>query len=161
VLLPNGVVSDLSDFTISAWVYLNSAATWSRIFDFGTGIERYMFLTPQNGEGKVAFAITGCGPNGEQKITGDSALLTGQWVHVAVTMSGPTGTLYENGVAVGQNSAMFFTPSRLPATTNNWIGRSQFSGDSYLNGQVDDFRIYRGPLTSEEIEKLAKSNSSL
>src|SRR5205814_2093421 len=74
VSLPNGVVSDLSDFTISTWVYLNTVSTWSRIFDFGTGTERYMFLTPQGGSGKVRFGITGCGGNGQQAIEGTSAL---------------------------------------------------------------------------------------
>lgn len=156
VSLPKGVVSDLSDFTISAWVYLNSATAQSRIFDFGTGTERYLYLTPQDGNGKVAFAITGCGSKGEQRITGTAALPTDQWVHVAVTLSGPIGTLYVSGVAVGQNSAMFFTPSRLPITTNNWIGRSQFSAHPYLNGRVDDFRIYRGPLTASEVDALSK-----
>ena len=155
VSLPGGVVSNLSDFTISTWVYLNSVTTFSRIFDFGTGTERYMFLTPQGGSGKVRFAITGCGGLGEQQINGTAALPSGQWVHVAVTINGPVATLYVNGVAVGQNLNMTMTPSRLPATTNNWIGRSQFGGDPYLNGKVDDFRIYRGPLTAAAAYTLA------
>ena len=156
VSLPNGIVSDLSDFTVSAWVYLNSAPAWSRIFDFGTGTERYLYLTPKDGSGKVAFAITGCGSKGEQQVIGTDVLPIGQWVHVAVTLSGQLGTLYVNGVTVGQNPAVFFTPSRLPPTTNNWIGRSQFSDDPSLNGRVDDFRIYRGALNAEEIAALSK-----
>ena len=54
--LPAGIVSLLSNFTIVAWVRLNSTANWSRIFDFGSGTTTNMFLTPQNGaSGTVRF----------------------------------------------------------------------------------------------------------
>src|ERR1039457_5942978 len=47
--LPAGIVSALTNFTIEAWVKLNSTASWTRIFDFGNNTTTYMFLTPQNG----------------------------------------------------------------------------------------------------------------
>ncbi|MGC3990395.1 MAG: alginate lyase family protein [Chthoniobacteraceae bacterium] len=156
VSLPSGVVSSLSDFTVSTWVYLNSVSTWARVFDFGTGTEKYMYLSAKAGSGHVHFAITGSGNYGEEGIDGSAALPTGQWVHVAVTMNGPTGSLYVNGILVGQNTNMHFTPSVLGTTTLNYIGKSQYS-DPYLNGLVDDFRIYRGALTSADIQTLANS----
>lgn len=156
VSMPTGVVSTLSDFSISTWVYLNSVTTWARIFDFGTGTEKYMYLAPKAGSGHVHFAITGSGNYGEEGIDGASALPTGQWVHVAVTISGSTGSLYVNGILVGQNTNMHFTPSALGTTTQNYIGKSQFS-DPYLNGIVDDFRIYRGALTAADVQTLANS----
>jgi hypothetical protein len=157
VSLPEGIVADLSDFTISSWVYLDSPAKpWSRIFDFGTGTERYLFLTPSGEGGKAAFSITSYGGNGSQKIIGHSEFPSGRWVHVAVTLSGQTGTLYVDGVPVGENKSMFLSPCRLPATNNNWIGRSQYESDPYLDGKVDDFRIYRGALSAAEIQTLAK-----
>ncbi len=45
VNLPAGIVSGLSDFTISAWVNPAANTTWSRVFDFGTGTLVNMFLT--------------------------------------------------------------------------------------------------------------------
>ncbi|MBW8781514.1 MAG: alginate lyase family protein [Verrucomicrobia bacterium] len=153
--LPSGVVSDLSDFTIATWVYLNSTSTWARIFDFGSGTERYMYLCPQAGStGKVRFAITNSGNYGETGIDGDASLPTGQWVHVAVTLNGSTGSLYVNGRLVGQNTNMYFSPLRIGSTTLNYIGKSQWS-DPYLNGLVDDFRIYRGALTLADVQTLA------
>jgi hypothetical protein len=74
---------------------------------------------------------------------------------VAVVLNGSTGTLYVNGTAVGTNTAMTLTPSSLGNTTQNWIGRSQFAADPYLNGIVDDFRIYGGALTAAQITTLA------
>lgn len=154
VTLPTGVVNGLTDFTISTWVYLNSASTWSRVFDFGTGTTNYMFLTPRhtNTSGTVRFAIRTPSVS-ERIINGTSALPTGAWTHVAVTLSGSTGILYVNGAEVGRNSSMTLTPNSLGATTQNYIGRSQYS-DPYLNGRVDDFRIYAAALSAIEIARL-------
>ena len=70
---------------------------------------------------------------------------------MAVTLNGSTGTLYVDGVQVGTNTAMTITPTMLGATTQNWIGRSEFSSDPYLNGLVDGFRIYNRALSASEV----------
>jgi hypothetical protein len=115
-----------------------------------------MFLTPQNGStGAVRFAITTSGNGAEQQITGSSALPTGVWTHVAVTKSGNTGTLYVNGSVVGTNNAMTLSPSSLGSTNQNWLGRSQYSADPYLNGRIDDFRIYNRALSASEVQSLS------
>ena len=44
VTLSAGVVGNLTDFTVSVWVKQTTISTWSRIFDFGTGTDNYMFL---------------------------------------------------------------------------------------------------------------------
>jgi hypothetical protein len=153
--MPIGVVSGLDDFTIASWVRLNTTGSWRRLFDFGTGTSVNMFLTPQSGSNTFRFAITTSGASSEQQINGSSPLPTGTWTHVAVTKSGNVGTLYVNGTAVGTNSNMTLSPSSLGNTNNNWIGRSQYSGDAYLDGQVDDFRIYNRPLSASEVSDLA------
>ncbi|UUZ94051.1 fibronectin type III domain-containing protein [Paenibacillus sp. P25] len=154
IALPAGVVSSADSATVAAWVYLDTVSNWMRIFDFGSGTSTYMFLTPKNGAtGKMRFAIKNNGSS-EQIIDGPSALGAGGWHHVAVTLNGATGILYVDGAEVGRNSSMTIKPSNMGATTQNWIGRSQFS-DPYLNGQVDDFRIYSKALTAEEIASLA------
>lgn len=151
VTLPAGVLNGLTDITVSAWVNLDSASTWSRVFDFGTGMSNYMFLTASNGS-VVRFAIRT--PSvGEQIINGTSALPTGVWTHVAVTLSGSTGILYVNGIEVGRNTAMTLTPSSLGVTTQNYIGNSQWP-DPYLNGRVDEFRIYADALSADEMAAL-------
>jgi fibronectin type 3 domain-containing protein len=150
--LPVGVVSTLTDFTVSTWIKLNAVDSWSRIFDFGTGSSNYMFLSPKNGAtGYLRYAITT--GSGEQQINSTTAITTGVWTHVAVSLSGTVGIMYVNGVEVGRNTAMTLKPSSLGSTTLNYIGKSQFS-DPYLNGTVDDFRIYNRALTATEIAKL-------
>ncbi|MBD0378508.1 LamG-like jellyroll fold domain-containing protein [Paenibacillus sedimenti] len=160
VSLPNGIVSGNNTFTIAAWVYLNSTSNWSRIFDFGSGTATTMYLTAQNGQnGKIRFGIKN-NSSAEQKIDGTSSLPTGGWHHVGVTLNGATGILYVDGIEVGRNSAMTIKPSDLGSTTQNWIGRSQFN-DPYLNGKVDDFRIYNRAINAAEITKVMNGQTLL
>jgi alpha-L-arabinofuranosidase len=151
VSLPTGVVSNLTDFSICAWVNLASVSTWMRIFDFGSGTTTYMFLTPDSGSSTLRYAITTNSYGGEQQINDNSVLPINGWHHVAVTLAGNLGTLYLDGVSVGSNTAMTLTPVSLGGTTQNWIGRSQWAADPYLNGAVDEFRIYRGALSAGEV----------
>jgi glucuronoarabinoxylan endo-1,4-beta-xylanase len=151
VNLPAGIVSTLSNFTVMAWVNLVSTANWARIFDFGDNTTVYMFLAPQNGiTGTLRYAITTASNGNEQQINCNSTLTTGVWHQVAVTLSATTGILYLDGVPVGTNSAMTLNPLSLGSTSNNYIGKSQWA-DPYLNGQLDEFRIYSVALSPAEI----------
>ncbi|MEO7099488.1 MAG: TIM-barrel domain-containing protein [Luteolibacter sp.] len=156
--LPAGIVSGLNNFTVSAWVNLDTSSQAARIFDFGTDTSNSMFLTPGNGSNAVGFSITNSGGAGEQKINGTAPLPTGVWTHVAVTLNGNVGILYVNGAEVGRNVAMTLKPLDLGSTTQNWIGRSQSGSDPYLDGRVDDFRIYSGALAAPDV--LALSNGA-
>jgi hypothetical protein len=155
VALPSGVVSGLHDFTVSAWVNPAQVAAWSRIFDFGTGTNDYMFLTASAGGGPLRFAITTSGNGHEQQLTAPSTLPLNTWSLVTVTLSGTTGTLYVNGQPVATNTGMTLNPSSLGTTNQNWIGRSQFSGDPYLDATVDDFNIYNRALSASDVAALA------
>ncbi len=143
VLLSQGIMSELTDFTLSVWTRLDARPTWSRIVDFGSGSGTYLFLTPNGAAGTVRFAMTA--GTGEQRIDGTEPLPTGEWVHVAVTLQGSKAVLYVNGQEVGRNEAMSITPQDLGATTQNYIGKSQWP-DPYLDGQVSDLRIYSNAL---------------
>lgn len=152
VELPNGVLADLDECTISAWVELEAVPSWSRVFDFGSGISNYMFLTPRNSAtNAVRFAITTGA--GEQVIDGPGPLPSGEWTHVAVTLADSIGILYVNGVAVG-SGGIALKPSDLGSTNQNWIGRSQYVADANLDGRVDDFRIYPAALGDEAVNQL-------
>jgi hypothetical protein len=152
--LPTGVVNGLSDFTVSSWVNPSANTAWQRIFDFGTGTNTNMFMTVNAGGAGLRFAITNSGSGGEQQLTGGGQLPLNTWSHVAVTVSGNTGTLYLNGNPVATNPNMTLHPSNLGNTNQNWIGRSQYA-DPNLNGAVDDFQIYNRALSGSEIGGLA------
>src|SRR5438876_6290389 len=92
VSLPSGIVSGLHDFTISAWVNPSANSAWSRVFDFGTGTNNFMFLTLSAGGGPLLFADATPSGRGDV-ISGPGTLPLNTWSHVAVTLSGNTGTL--------------------------------------------------------------------
>ncbi len=161
--LPSGIVGELTDFTIAAWVKLDTVNDWQRIFDFGNDRRVYMFLTPKNFYTKVVrfgISVGGNSSQAEQRIDGSAALPINAWTHVAVTLSGNVGTLYVNGAQEGQNTNLTLNPARLGRTTNNWIGQSQFP-DPHLNGRIDDFRIYQCALNPAEIQSLFNSAGPL
>lgn len=156
VALPGGIVSTLGDFTISCWVKLASIGTFARVFDFNVGnTNTTMYLTPRasSSTGPVRFALKVNGTS--QNIEGTSALPTGVWTHVAVTLSGTTAKLWVNGSVVGTNTAMTFKPSSLGVTSVNYLGRSPSSSDPYLNGTIDEFKIFGRALLPSEITTLA------
>ncbi|MEO7100571.1 MAG: LamG-like jellyroll fold domain-containing protein, partial [Luteolibacter sp.] len=156
--LPSGVLAGLGDCTLSVWVKPNSFSSFARIFDFGTATTNYMFLTPQYtatapNAAKPRFAIRTPSVN-PQLIDSSITLTANTWNHIAVTLSGNTATLYINGAVAGTNAAMTLTPSSLGLTTQNYLGKSQFSTDPYLNGSLDEFQIYGRALSASEISAL-------
>jgi hypothetical protein len=52
---------------------------------------------------------------------------------------------------------MTLSPSSLGATTNNWIGKSQYDADPLLNAAVDEFQIYDRGLSQAEVQSLMSS----
>jgi hypothetical protein len=157
VNLPSGIAGGLTDFTIATWVNVTTTdQTWARIFDFGTGTSNFMFLTASAG-GTDALRFDINAGAGSQMIpaSGSGPQLPTGWQHVAITLSGTTGTMWLNGAPVATNPNMTIRPADLGATDQNWIGRSQFSADPNLDGTVDDFQIYDHALSSAEIAALA------
>ncbi|MBA0884957.1 LamG-like jellyroll fold domain-containing protein, partial [Flavobacterium undicola] len=148
--LPTGIVSTLSDYSITAWVNMDELANWMRVFDFGTGTSKYMFLSSQAGaSGQVRFAIKNGGS--EQGMTYNYTTPLKTWTHFAITQSGSTCSMYINGALVATNTAVTIKPSDLGSTNLNYLGKSQWGGDSMFKGAIDEFKIYSRALTASEI----------
>ena len=145
--------------TIATWVKWNGGADWQRIFDFGTGTNSYLFLTPRAYGAGLRFAITTNGPAGEQQINAPFVLPTNSWCHVAVTLDGSKGILYFDGAPVATN-AISIRPWQTLAR-NLQIGKSQFSADPLFSGEISSFRIFGRPLSAAEIRDLAYAPPSL
>ena len=95
---------------IGAAIFQQHKAGFRRA-DFGDGRGDWMFLTARNGGGVPQFSTNTVNNNlNVQSVTGNAALPTNQWVHIAVTFSNRLATLYVNGLAVGSNADMDFPP---------------------------------------------------
>jgi len=162
VTLPTGIVSKVTDFTISAWVKMDALTNWMRVFDFGISQTQYMYFTVQGGTttangvtlSTVKYGIKNGGT--ELSVTAPYAFPLNTWVHLAITQSGNTAKLYINGVLKSTNTALSINPSQLTPTgattgTNlNYLGKSQFN-DPFFKGSIDEFKIYRRALSAAEI----------
>jgi type II secretory pathway pseudopilin PulG len=163
VSLPIGsVIHSLTDSTFSIWVnwFADDGDDWHRIWDFGTGTTYYMYLVTDNGNtGTPQFTITTHGSDNDDDTIAPSAISFNEWHHIAVTIDADNHTykLYIDGSYVAQNTSARYTPSSLGTTNKNYLGRSNYSDDPYLNGALDDFRIYNRVLTAAEIAELANT----
>ena len=156
VALPAGILEPLNAVTVAFWINWGGGALWQRAFDFGAGTTSWMYLSPDSYMSTLQglrFAMLD--GNVTEYATGTN-LPMGTWVHVAVTLQKPNSWIYVDGQPQANSNAMVIQPLDLGNTTQNWIGRSQFTADPYLNGIVDDFRIYDRALSGAEVAALAK-----
>jgi len=160
VAMPAGLLAGACEATIATWVYSNSDTNaFSRIWDFGNDTTTYMFLTPiTNIDNFARFAISVSGNTHEQGIKAQMAVPTLRWTHVALVVGSASATLYFDGTPVGTTSSMTLRPADLGPTLNNYIGRSQFPSDPYLDGDIDEFRVYSRALSQQEIQALANGS---
>ncbi|MBP8304934.1 MAG: discoidin domain-containing protein [Phycisphaerae bacterium] len=156
VSLPVGaLIGTLSNASFMVWVNYQTGQYYARVFDFGTGTARNMFLLPAVGTtGNMRFAITTGGWTAESQLNAGSRLATG-WHHVAVVIDGEARAmqLLLDGVVVA-SGATNTLPQDIGTTTNNWLGRSEYGSDAYYLGSLDDFRIYNEVVPSDEIKAI-------
>lgn len=86
-----------------------------------------------------------------------TAASIGGWHHFAYTLDGTTGTVYIDGVQAAQNTAMLIPSAtlakdNLAGTIYNWLGRSSWASDAYLQQTLlYDFRVLSFSLSHDDI----------
>jgi gliding motility-associated-like protein len=133
------------DITVETWVKVNQLPNdWVRLVGKGDASNRtYGFWL--NTDGRLLWQIYGSGT--DPSLFSTVALQTGTWNHIAATRVGNVHTIYINGVARGTVTASI-TPvsSTMPLTLG-------FSGNwhTYLNGQMDEVRVWNVGRTATQI----------
>jgi hypothetical protein len=155
VALPSALLQSVTSVTIALWVNVSADNAWQRVFDFGSSINVYMYLTSHAGGTSIArFSITTTGNTNEQRLDAPTVLPLGTWTHVAIVLGAGGGTLYINGAVVATNAALTLRPANLGGMPNNWLGRSQFADNPAFAGQIDDLRIYASALSAPQITSI-------
>ena len=140
------------------WFKVASLDNWARLFDFGEGTARFIYLTPTDGAG-IHFAMASTAGNFD--MVRPQAISLDAWHHAAVVVAADSSaTLYFDGVSLGTqvpddgatNKAI--PVSSLAPMSQNWLGRSRFP-DRYLNGSIDELRVACRAYTAGEIANLA------
>jgi hypothetical protein len=157
--LPNGMISVLTDATFEVWLTWTGGNAWQRILDFGdnnaaegaqgTGTS-YLYLTPRSSSGFLIASFTLNGSSNETRVEDDAVLPSGMR-HVVVVVDDANNQLllYLDGALV--DSATLTGSLSGIADVNNWLGRSQYSGDPELAGSLHEFRIYSAALSAAQI----------
>jgi len=158
VKLPDNLLADSCEATIATWVYVNlNSPNWQRIWDFGKDTNVYMFLSTSNLNSKLRFGISIAGYRNESGLETD-LLPEKTWKHVAVVLGASGAIFYVDGQEKARNPAVVLRPADLGVLPNDYIGRSQFSeapyNDPYLDGAIDEFRVYDRALAPQEIQAL-------
>ncbi|MDY7223283.1 LamG-like jellyroll fold domain-containing protein [Halalkalibacterium halodurans] len=145
VRLPDSSITS-DELTVATWVNWRGGNAWQRLFDFGNNTSQYVFLTPRSGANTMRFAIR----NGDsEQMIETLQLPANEWVHVAVTLGNGTATLYVDGKVAASADDVTVKPSDFNPV-NNYIGKSQWP-DPYLDGRVDDFRVYNRAISASEV----------
>ncbi len=161
VNMPNGLLSRYSSVTVMAWVSWGGGPCWQRVFDFGSsnagegsaGDATSAFsLSPGSCPNTVVTALFEL--NGELRAVNGPALTVGSVAQLALVMDGARGvvTLYVNGARANE-TAVPWQLSQL-SDVNNWLGRSQWTQDRFLQASFEEFRIYSVALSATEIAAL-------
>jgi hypothetical protein len=162
VELPIGsLIPTLEETTFALWVnWSGEGGAWQRIIDFGSGTDNYIYVTPIAGAFADALHVAITNGNGvwDEFSSSEGTLATG-WHHIAMSVSVSSGTMimYLDGEVVGSMEDMTNSISGLGETTQNWLGRSQYE-DPYLNGSIDEFRIYNRVLSEVDLHAIAVEN---
>lgn len=151
-------IGDMDEMSIEMWVnWQMNNNSWERLFDFGNGTEQYMFLTPSSNSGVMRFAIKNGG--NEQTVDCSAKLTARKWKHVVVTIGKEKTAIYIDGELAGSSTGITIKPSDIrPAL--NYIGKSQFNGDPYFSGWVDNIRIYNYALPAEDVKAAMNGEAS-
>ena len=153
VNLPGGLVSQCSAVSFEFWATFGVNANWARVFDFGNSSggngSQYVFFSPHTASSSQRFQLS----TSSGTFTRDPTnTLDNRTVHVVCTLDRTNNyaAIYTNGVL--QTLVTTNLPPLTGVSANyGYIGRSMFSTDGWLNATIDEFRIYHGRLTPQEI----------
>jgi len=154
VSLPGNLLAGLSNVTLEAWVTNAVSPDNVALFSFDDGLQdgvgggylRYVLHDQSNGRNFLELASGG----GNSFVAGNPGL-GGRSVHVACVYSATNGMaiIYTNGVL--ETSFAVSTPLANVSMNSASLGRSPWSGDPWLAGSIDEFRIYAGAMLPSDL----------
>lgn len=149
ITLPSGLMTGYEQFTVSAYYSTTAFQKWSRIFDFGNG----------SGGGDLFYAASN-GTSGRAGVSAGSASQysphadsLGRWYHIVITgdKNGKV-TLYRDNNTKWMNLSGADYSTIFTDSAKYHIGKSNWSGDWWYNGCIDEFKIYNVAMVPSEVE---------
>ena len=152
--LPSNLIQDHDSVTFDVWVDLGAAQSWARLWEFvdgpgGANFEEFYYAPGWNAALDGSYMNAAFPTGGGNMFMGGGAL-SNQSVHITCLYGNGSMEVYTNGVLQGSRTGLI-APATQAGTNYVWIGHSPFN-DPGINGAVDEFRVYRGKLTPQEIQ---------
>ncbi len=176
--LPNGIISSKTNLTVEIWATIHTGRTWQRIFDFGrvtangagngeipntygnpgsTTASDYLLLAAQRAD-TLNIKRLAARNDGASELGADNTITTSlntRYHYVATYQanadptSGGRFTWYLGGTQMASFDTHF--PLSQIQDVNNWLGRSQWTGDQNSNITYHEFRLYDYALAPAQI----------
>lgn len=157
VALPGGLLSSYRSATMDIWATISSGQQhWSRLFEFAdpnpnppSGAQNEVYFAPAwNSAANATFLSFGVTFDGGSLV--QSPATVNQTVHLTCLLADGSLDIYTNGVLYLATTGVL-APASQAGNAGSWIGYSPY-GDPGIDGSVDEYRIYQGRLSPEEIE---------
>lgn len=151
-LISGDIISNLSKFSISCWVYLTNASTYN-IFTSENSSGYWQFLLGNNSI-KVRDSVSGLsGSRIDKTIT---AIPSSVWVHVTVVYDEGVVKVYQNGVL--KDTLTFHSGATMNTHDKMYIGADGLNNASTYPGncKINDFRVYNHCLSDKEVSEISK-----
>ena len=138
------------ELTVSAWIYWQSNTNANqRVFDFGNGGSKFMYLTPS--ANRYMTFVMSDGENTQQLEYNEARIPLRQWKHLAVTIDQDRVAMFLDGEEVASSSDFTLKPTDLDLVLN-YLGRAQSISVSKFRGYMDDVRVYNYALSADEVK---------
>lgn len=138
--------------TFSGWINLNKITGTQMIYmDRKQSPDRGLQIYANNAS--LTFLITDVTTTKSTTISG--ILTTGGWHHIAWTidLTNDVGRVYYDGVQLGAD-INYATITEFYNVEKVYIGKHLWSGTYWLDGKIDEVRIYNRALSASEIQQL-------
>jgi len=151
-----GTINGASAITMETWFDQDTFTTWAKTFMAGDSTANYLDITPRRGNPGDPLGITINDTGHGETLLTDGSLAADTDYYVATIWDTITDTMSITVGPVGGTLSTVSGPmngnllSNIPIA-QLYLGSAVGFGDIDFNGQIDEFRIWRGALTSEQI----------
>lgn len=154
----NSSLDSTGAVSVSTWVKFNNTSGNQTIMaKWQVGVHQQWVL--QLNSGHISW-WTGDGYSGANELASSTAITAGTWYHLVATATSGSKQLYINGTLDASNTA---GAMGVAAGTPLTIGSKPSSSGTffeYLNGEVDDARVYSRVLSDTEASSLATGSEA-
>lgn len=155
---PSFTVPSSGEFSVCGWYYHNANKSWGRLFEFTTldvdgapSGKTYTGLGLSSGTTPTIFNRVN--DTAGNNISTGISFTTGNWYHWVSVYNKSNIKVYINGSLVKETTFQSFAGTTF---TYTHFGKSSWTGDQYLNGRINDLRIYDHALSPKEVKELSK-----